>query len=427
MPQGILQSVVISKEIAKTAEEAKKIARDFGAEIKKTEETSTSWRFRQVEPNPSATYKTFNPPGKPGVALIYENEKMSEPLHYRSAPRLFKFDELETSQDEIGQEVELLRVGTFYDPRYGKVDITGEHLDAFVKNFNEKSRKVDLAIDYAHKSDEEAAGWITELYRGGNDNNTLLGRVKWTGDGKKVLADRKFRYLSADFSLSYKDNETLKEYGPTLFGAGLTNRPVIKGMKPAIQLSEGDGMPTLEELASENLDLKKQLADYKKKLAELSPPEDEEKKDMPTEVEIELQKKLSEEIKKREAAEKKVADNEAETKKLAEEKAKKAKGDEFEKLLSEGKAVEAQREAFLSGDLAKFTELAQNPKTHRMSEGNDRDGNGAGEKSAADQVIELAQKRVTDKLSNDMGSAISYVLSEPANKALIEKYYGEGK
>ena len=44
--------------------------------------------------------------------------------------------------------------------------------------------------------------------------------------------------MSPDFTFNYVDNETLNEYGPTLFGAGLTNRPVIKNMEPVIQLSE---------------------------------------------------------------------------------------------------------------------------------------------------------------------------------------------
>ena len=31
-----------------------------------------------------------------------------------------------------------------------------------------------------------------------------------------------------EFTFNYKDNEELKDHGPTLLGAALTNRPVIK-------------------------------------------------------------------------------------------------------------------------------------------------------------------------------------------------------
>ena len=65
----------------------------------------------------------------------------------------------------------------------------------------------------------------------------LWATVDWTEGGEKSVRRKEYRYLSADFQFNYTDNETLQEYGPTLFGAGLTNRPVVKGMAPTI-LSE---------------------------------------------------------------------------------------------------------------------------------------------------------------------------------------------
>ncbi|MCH8350738.1 MAG: hypothetical protein IIB29_10825, partial [Chloroflexi bacterium] len=45
----------------------------------------------------------------------------------------------------------------------------------------------------------------------------------------KILA-KEFRYLSADFNMNFRDNETGKSFGGVLNGAGLTNRPRVKGM-----------------------------------------------------------------------------------------------------------------------------------------------------------------------------------------------------
>jgi hypothetical protein len=39
--------------------------------------------------------------------------------------------------------------------------------------------------------------------------------------------------------LDYKDNEGGTAYGPTLMGAGLTNRPFVKEMQPIVQLADG--------------------------------------------------------------------------------------------------------------------------------------------------------------------------------------------
>jgi hypothetical protein len=54
-----------------------------------------------------------------------------------------------------------------------------------------------------------------------------------------------------------------------------------------------------------------------------------------------------------------LADYEANEKKQQEDKKLSEKTSNFNKLLSEGKAVEAQREAFMKDDTVKFAELAQ--------------------------------------------------------------------
>ena len=66
-----------------------------------------------------------------------------------------------------------------------------------------------------------------------------MARVDWTPNGEKILAEKEFRYLSAEFDVDYTDNETPDiSHGTVLLGAGLTNRPVIKRMDAVITLSE---------------------------------------------------------------------------------------------------------------------------------------------------------------------------------------------
>lgn len=66
-----LQTIIVSKEVAKTLEEAKKIAEGFG-HVGKVDETETSFRFRQKDPTEfnEKTFRTFKP-AKNGVTLVF--------------------------------------------------------------------------------------------------------------------------------------------------------------------------------------------------------------------------------------------------------------------------------------------------------------------------------------------------------------------
>lgn len=92
----------------------------------------------------------------------------------------------------------------------------------------------------------------------------------------------------------------------------------------------------------------------------------------------------------------KCAEYEAASKKAAEEKALAEKTAKFELLLSEKKVVPAQKEAFMSGDVMKFSELAQPIKLDESGHGNSDTGTGAAgkEKTKSEQTLELANALV---------------------------------
>lgn len=71
-PAGNLQTIIISKDIAKTKQEAEAIAKDFGASELSVDETDSSFRFRQRDPKDfiEGSFKTFQTP-KNGVSLVY--------------------------------------------------------------------------------------------------------------------------------------------------------------------------------------------------------------------------------------------------------------------------------------------------------------------------------------------------------------------
>lgn len=362
-------------------------------------------------------------------------------------------------QTVIAQKVELIRCGTVFDARYGKLEITAAMLKSFVVNFNEKIRKIDLAVDYKHDSDSIAAGWIKNIYFDDN-SGALYAEIDWTSNGKRVLVDKEFRYISAEFNLDYQDNQSLKKFGPTLLGAGLTNRPVIKGMEPIVPLSEGDsGMQVMsaEDMTKALMAMQAAVEKLQNPSAApgLTPPpgdqtanpppakldagtgdnenEDEgdgtENPPAPDDTQgddMDLKKQLADLQAANADLTKKCADLEAAAKAGAQDKALAEKNKKFDVMLSEKKAVEGQRKAYLDGDMEAFTAaaVALVPKTTKIGLSEAQAGGAAIDAPVDPQkeLLKLADAKVADKSAPNKMEAISMVLSDPANKALREQY-----
>jgi phage I-like protein len=307
--------------------------------------------------------------------------------------------QLAEGQKEAPDKIQVIRVGTFHHPQYGKFEVTKDHLLAFKKNFDARVRGIDLALDYGHDSEGEAAAWFKDVIL--SDDGTELWAVPdWTPGGAEAVLSKRFRYVSADFNFDYQDNETLVKHGPTLLGAGLTNRPVVKGQAPVIELTEGKG--------SEVDPKDKQIEELKAKIAELEAKLSGQMGEKPK------MEAMEKELKETTAQ---LSEAKSELTKMKESSLLAEKKAAFDKKLSEGSVVEAQREAFMSGDMGKFLELAQPVKLSVEGHGN---APAAPVADVQDEVITLAQKAVGDKRATDLVDGIRLVLSE--NKDLRTKY-----
>lgn len=319
----------------------------------------------------------------------------------RSVPIRFS-DQALYEENNLPQTVQLLRAGKFFHEGQ-EIEVKESHLEQMVVNFNEKVRGIDLMIDYSHNSEGEAAAWIDSVYLS-EDKRELWAKVLWTDGGKDAVLSHKYRYLSADFNFNYVNNENLSEHGPTLFGAGLTNRPVVKNMQPVIQLSESnqyEEKEDMEELQKQIDDLKAAIEVMKGAMEDIKKPElAEDKKD--------------EEMMAKEA---KLAEREKELNEKQQFMEKEAK---FNALFAENKVVEAQRKPFLEGDMVKFSELASELNTKPAGNGGTEGKKKEEEiEDAEARVIELAEKKVKeDKVT--LSEGIQSVLRE--NKELAEKY-----
>lgn len=324
-------------------------------------------------------------------------------------------------------KVQLFRVGTFHHPEYGKFEITPTLLQEMKKNFDSKVRGIDIAIDYKHDSDDVAAGWVTGLELG-DQGKELWANVDWTPNGAKVLGDKEFRYLSPDFTMNYQDNESLKKFGAVLLGAGLTNRPVIKKMEPAVELMEykyADHPECVKkwipELIANGHDQEQAVAiAYSKCKTEGEKQMSEDKAKLEgmakelADLKVEVATLKAEKVK----AELKLAEVE-QAKKLAEKKSS------FAKLMAEGKACAAQEDAYLSEDFAKFAELAKPVKLSESGHGGQPPAKKDENSDPVNQIIKFAEEIRKNEPKVSMGDAISRARAEHPDLVAKAKEMGE--
>jgi len=321
--------------------------------------------------------------------------------------------------------IQILKTGTFFDPRYGEFTFNPGHLLKLKENHEKKVRRIDIALDFSHETEQRAAAWFKNLTIE-NNGSTLFAEVDWTPVGEKSVAEKEFRYISPDIMPNYKDNETLETFGPVLMGAALTNRPVIKGMQAAIELQEQNsngGIPMANELQEKFNEMVDKCADLKAKNIRLAEDIDNNKQVL-QEVGM-TPEQMAAKIKELEAllkAEKEKGQLAEDAKQLAEKTA------EFELLLSEEKACPAQKEAFLKGDMTEFMKQAGNV---HLSEGGNAETVSVkqtpGQKAtgtAEDQVLKLAETKMKEEGNKlDQGEAVSFVLSENPK---LRKAYEDG-
>ncbi len=137
--------------------------------------------------------------------------------------------------------ITLTRTGSFTDKRYGRFEITHDMLMSMVHNFEADTVGIKIFVDVWHEPQNGAAAEILKL---AVEGNRLRALVDWTDYGIESVNTKRFIYLSAEFHENYIDNEQGLLHGPTLLGAGLTVRPVIKGLDPVVLSSEsGNRIP----------------------------------------------------------------------------------------------------------------------------------------------------------------------------------------
>ena len=166
------------------------------------------------------------------------NERQGMTFDNKQPERFMSQVDVSTKFSEKVSEIEVLATGKWEHPYYGTIEITEDDVDNFIQNFDDKTRKVDIAVDQEHKPSEGAAGWFKSLKKVVQDGKSILkASIEWTGLGKQLLKDGVFKYFSPEFETDYEDQETHDKFPNVLLGGALTNRPYFKSLAP-VQLSE---------------------------------------------------------------------------------------------------------------------------------------------------------------------------------------------
>jgi len=267
-------------------------------------------RTVNVEGNPNQYMRICYLNGKSYNGEVMEKKDASE---HRIA-KLFSRIEFSDKKAPVS-EIEVLTEGYWEHPEYGAIEITPEDINLFVKNFNDKTRKIDIAVDQEHKPELGAAGWFKELRSVVENGITKLkAKVEWTAMGMDLVSKGIYKYFSPEFDFEYEDFETHDTFANVLLGGALTNRPYFKSLAP-VQLSEN----MFIQLKGKGGEL--QMTEEEKKAKEL---------EAKPEVKSEEQPKVDAEVKTEEVKEEVKTDEKSEDAENGEEKKEEVKEEKKE-------------------------------------------------------------------------------------------------
>lgn len=363
------------------------------------------------------------------------------------------------AQGKAPTSIQLLHTGTWKAPWHGEWETTPADLEEYARNFEAGVGLVAgdkrAPLNFGHDGSGEAAGWMTRVYTQ-NGSTELWADVEWTKDAREAIEAGKWKYISPEFNpRSYPWEDPEEEYhfvANVLTAAALTNIPLFKGLKPVMASAvkpkpvKADSKKTKE---GESMKLEDVRA---KKLEDLTEEEktflEEHKTELTAEERATFSLETDEEKATREADEKKAAN---EAKKTEEEKLKASRQGQVTISASELATLKANAEAGLkasqaleqrdaeefvsqqikagriksgekentvkmllaSADRTAFKTFIESLPANTRVNANERGDGGGNAKSAQDELMAEAQKRVdASKDGLTLNEAVKNVLAD---------------
>ncbi len=152
----------------------------------------------------------------------------------------FMADSTATAAKDLPSQIELIKAGTWPASSVkGPLTIPVSDLHEMAANFNvgiglPGGGHIGLPIDFSHEEWSQAAGWINSVEVVGD---TLVANVTWTAEGAEALLGGMYKCVSPSFYPAcmgewYDPEDSDVTARNVLVGAGLTNIPFFKDLKP---------------------------------------------------------------------------------------------------------------------------------------------------------------------------------------------------
>lgn len=287
--------------------------------------------------------------------------------------KVFYFSESQINSENSRNDI--IRTGNFTDMNGKEFSLSKDHLQAAIENFpknplmKQRKGRPAVPVNYNHNQSGKAAGWLfnPQLETRPDGHVYLTAEIEWVGEGKKAVAEGEYSYISAELIFNYK-NESGQKFDLILSGAGLTNIPAVAGMN-ALKLQQTTQQGVNKMPLQQVMDMVKTLSpDEMMQVAEVIKNTLGDEFDMVTKedatamkadavntVKKEMQMQLQQQ---QTSVQAQIHQLQEANKQISDKLALKEKEASFALLLAEGKAVEAQRAFFMSGDLEGFARHA---------------------------------------------------------------------
>jgi len=154
--------------------------------------------------------------------------------------RLFNEFNEEWKVYQAGDEVkiQIMRTGERDHPAYWKVKVTKDTLKDVIKNFENRERWIDLAVDENHEWNHRSLARFKDVYAEGKE--ALFAILKLTKKGAELLTEGAYKYFSPEIVFTKKDEESWKIIKNLLLWGAFTNRPFFKNMQPLFATEAAD-------------------------------------------------------------------------------------------------------------------------------------------------------------------------------------------
>lgn len=132
--------------------------------------------------------------------------------------------------------IQVMITGKFKHAKHGPFEITAEDLDLFAADIQERADQI--VIDFDHDSaygSTKAAGWYTgqtEIKDDDLGRPALFAEIELTPAGAEAVRNKEYRFISPEFSRTYRDAAGQLVKKVRMWATALTNRPFLPDMAP---------------------------------------------------------------------------------------------------------------------------------------------------------------------------------------------------